>query len=181
MFPQSDRTMKSGAVALRQKPEVLSAVCSYPHASRTTGPRAPTDCVIPPLRWRAHSASGLHSLSTSVSFSLVLCFCQTTAPSSLRSYHRPGQSRERRVYTVLVCRGRAVSWRSAACLCVSCCFLEAPLSNQAEHRQGNVLPPKPSAGGWSHPSLSSLVWLELELLALTIFRSLLEFFFQWLN
>lgn len=56
MFPQSDRTMKapleseSGAVALQQKPEVLSAVCSYPHASRTTGPRAPTDCVITPLR-----------------------------------------------------------------------------------------------------------------------------------
>lgn len=167
MFPQSDRTMKapleseSGAVALQQKPEVLSAVCSYPHASRMTGPRALTDCVIPPLRWRAYSASGLHSLSTSVSFSLVLCFWQTTAPSSLRSYHRPGQSRERRVCPVLVCRGRAVSWKSAVCLCVSCCFLEAHLSNQAEHRQGDILPPKPSAAGLAADcSFCSALWFD---------------------
>lgn len=112
--------------AVQQEREVLSAVCIYPHVGRMTGPHALTDYVIQPFQWHAHSASGLHSLSASVSFCFVLRFWQTTARSTLLSYHQPGQSQEMRVHPVLVCRGRAVSRRSAVCLCVS--LLEILLS-----------------------------------------------------
>lgn len=40
---------ESSAVTIEQEREILSAVCIYPHVSSTTGPRAPTDYVIPAI------------------------------------------------------------------------------------------------------------------------------------
>lgn len=149
--------------AAQQEREVLSAVCIYPHVGRMTGPHALTDYVIQPFWWHAHSASGLHSLSTSVSFCFVLCFWQTTARSTLLSYHQPGQSQEMRVRPVLICRSRAVSRRSAVCLCVS--LLETHLSVKLSGA-ADVPQPKPTAavihpdGERCDPEHGSALWFD---------------------
>uniref|UniRef100_A0A3Q4BU54 Protein kinase domain-containing protein n=1 Tax=Mola mola TaxID=94237 RepID=A0A3Q4BU54_MOLML len=69
------------------------------------------------------------------------------------------------VRPVLVCRGRAVSWRSAVCLCVSLGFFFSSPASQAGRQQTDVPQPKPTAAAaekddppsWSRVSLSTLV------------------------
>lgn len=183
-----DRTMnallesESSAVALQQEREILSAVCIYPHVSRTTGPRALTDYVIPPFRWHAHSASGLHSLSTSVSF--LFCALLLANDDSLDSPVVPSTWPTAWNESILCLFVEAeLSLGGLQRVCVLVFFRSSPVS-QAGRRQPDVPQPKPTR---TERSLISRVaqhfgLIEVRVVSVDYFRSLLEFFSNyWFN